>query len=326
MLLRSVRLVLALLVFPVVAIGWYVTQPGLARNQPSKAVADPVQLRGHVVALSEQFFPRSFNRPDNLDRSAAYIGEHFVAAGANVSTQEYVVLGRTYRNVIGRFGAEATAHVIVGAHYDVCGEKPGADDNASGVAGLLELARLLGESSAVPPVELEAYCTEEPPFFATENMGSVHHAQLVRDSGREIRRVIVLEMIGYFSDEPGSQTYPSAIFKLFFPGRGNFIGVVGRPADRREIRKVRDLMRGATDLPVRSAAVPAVVPGVDYSDHRSYWPHAIPAVMITDTAFFRNAEYHHPGDTADRLDYDRMGKVVVGVYEAVTALAGPARQ
>lgn len=323
--LRIARLVLVLLVLPVVAIGWYVTQPGLTRNRPSKAVVDPTRLRAHVVALSEQFYPRSFNRPDNLDRCAAYIGGHFAAVGANVSTQEYVVLGRTYRNVIGYFGAEGYAKVIVGAHYDACGEKPGADDNASGVAGLLELARLIGSSGTAPAVELVAYSTEEPPFFATENMGSVHHAQQVRDSGREIRQVIVLEMIGFFSDEPRSQMYPAAIFKLFFPGRGDFIGVVGRPADRREIRRVRDLMRGATELPVRSAAVPALVPGVDYSDHRSYWPHGVPAVMITDTAFFRNGEYHKQGDTADRLDYDRMGKVVVSVYEAVTTLAESAR-
>jgi len=322
---RIVRLVVVLLVLPVVAIGWYVTQPGLARNRPSKAVVDAVRLRSHVVVLSEQFFPRSFNHPENLDRCAGYIGKHFAAAGANVSTQEYVVLGRTYRNVIGCFGAEGAANIIVGAHYDACGEKPGADDNASGVAGLLELARLFGESGSAPPVELVAYCTEEPPFFATENMGSVHHAQAVHDSGREINQVIVLEMIGYFSDEPGSQAYPAAFFKLFFPGRGNFIGVVGRPADRREIRRVRDLMRGATDLPVRSAAVPALVPGVDYSDHRSYWPHGIPAVMVTDTAFFRNSEYHKVADTSDRLDYTRMGKVVVGVYEAVSGLADTSR-
>ncbi len=321
---RIARLVFILFALPVVVMGWHVTQPGLARNQASKATADADRLRGHVVTLSEPFFPRSFNHPDNLDRSAGYIGGHFAAAGASVSTQEYVVLGRTYRNVIGRFGAEGVAEVIVGAHYDVCGEQPGADDNASGVAGLLELAWLLGASGAPSPVELVAYCTEEPPFFATENMGSVHHAQQVRDSGRAIKQVIVLEMIGYFNDEPGSQTYPAAIFRLFFPSRGDFIGVVGRPADRREIRRVRDLMRGTTDLPVRSAAVPAFVPGVDYSDHRSYWPHGVPAVMITDTAFFRNAEYHKAGDTADRLDYERMGKVVVGVYEAVATLAQPA--
>jgi hypothetical protein len=170
-------------------------------------------------------------------------------------------------------------------------------------------------------VELAAYCTEEPPFFATDDMGSARHAARLREQGVDVQAMIALETIGYFSDQKGSQSYPLPLFHLFYPSRADFIGVVGNTRQRALIGDVKRAMRGATDLPVRSASIPGFVPGVDFSDHRSYWAYGYPAVMITDTAFYRNRAYHGPGDTAERLDYARMAKVVVGVCEAVKALA-----
>jgi hypothetical protein len=318
---RSLFLVVVLLVAPLLVIGVLVAEPGCVANMHSTANVDPELLRKHVVAFSETYYPRSFTHAENLDRCAAYIGEAFRDAGGTVTTQEYEVLRRTYRNVIGRFGPATGAVVVVGAHYDAFGSTPGADDNASGVAGLIELARLLGRGPPAGAVELVAYANEEPPFFTTPDMGSVRHARSLRERGAEVRLAIVLEMIGFFSDQPRSQRYPVAVLKLFYPGRGNFIGVVGRPKDRRDVRLVHELMARSSDLDVRSAAVPRSLPGVDFSDHRSYWEEGYPAVMVTDTAFYRNPHYHTEEDRADTLDYTRMAKVVIGVYEAVKGIS-----
>lgn len=189
------------------------------------------------------------------------------------------------------------------------------------MAGLLELARLLQGVKLRHTVELVAFCTEEPPCFASEHMGSSHHARSLAEQRTPVVAMLALEMIGYFSEETGSQSYPVPLLSLFYGSRGNFISVVGDTGQWSLIRTVKSAMKGATDLPVQSVAVPNSLPGVDLSDHRNYWEYNFPAVMITDTAFYRNRLYHSPGDTADRLDYERMADVVVGVYEAVTALA-----
>ncbi|HEY8241548.1 MAG TPA: M28 family peptidase [Kiritimatiellia bacterium] len=317
---RIIALVATLAGIPIALIGIFVTQPGCAHNVPSIATVDPALLRGHVQAVVS-CHPRSYIHTDNLFRCAGYIGARLAAAGATVSTQRYTVLGRTYGNVIGRIGNFGSPLIVVGAHYDACGDTPGADDNASGVAGLLELADLVGQGGITGDVELVAYCTEEPPFFATPDMGSAHHARSLREANVDVKLAIALEMIGCFSDEKKSQKYPAAILHLFYPNTGSFIGVVGRPEDRAHIQLVRDMMRGTTDLDVRSASIPRGVSGVDFSDHRSYWDVGYPAIMVTDTAFFRNPDYHGEGDTADKLDYSRMSKVVVGVYEALKGIS-----
>ena len=267
------------------------------------------------------FHPRSWVYTENLNRCADYIADHFKRAGAAVEMQEYTVEGHVYRNVIGRIGAGKNRKIIIGAHYDSCGETPGADDNASGVAGLMELARLIGQDPPDAEVELVAYTLEEPPFFGGPLMGSAIHANRLAADKARIEGVIVLEMIGYFSDEPGSQTYPMPILKLFYPNRGDFITVVSRWNQGGWIKELKSAMKGATELPVYSFRGPESLPGVDFSDHRNYWPHGINAAMVTNTAFYRNKAYHTPEDTADRLDYDRMGMVVVAVYEAVREIS-----
>jgi len=277
-------------------------------------------MRDHVVALSEEFHPRRFENPQNLNRCAAYIATHLKAAGATVEMQDFVVGAVSYRNVIGRFGAGKAKKIIVGAHYDSCAETPGADDNASGVAGLLELAWLIGKDPPDAEIELVAYTLEEPPFFGGQQMGSAVHAASVAAEKDKIIGVIALEMIGYFSDEAGSQTYPMPVMKGYYPTRGNFITVVSRWDQGNWISEVKAGMQGATDLPVYSFRGPAAISGVDFSDHRNYWPHGIPAAMVTNTAFYRNKNYHTEHDTHERLDYRRMGKVVVGVYAALRTL------
>jgi len=309
---------LAAAVLLIVALCLYMTQPliWIANVFPPISV-DPARLEIHVRALSESFGPRDESHPENLDRCAAYIRREFESAHARVSEQPFTVDGKTYRNVIAHFGPETKEVVVVGAHYDTDGPFPGADDNASGVAGLLEIARLLGAAQLPVRVELVAYTLEELPFFRSEQMGSAMHAKALKREGAVVRVMFSLEMIGYFSDAPDSQQFPFSALSLFYPSEGNFISVIGKMGAGTLVRKIKRAMAEATSLPVYSINAPRLIPGVDFSDHLSYWQEGYPAVMITDTAFYRNANYHTMWDTAERLDYRRMSQVVEAVYAAV---------
>jgi peptidase M28-like protein/PH (Pleckstrin Homology) domain-containing protein len=315
---KTMLYVLAAAVLLIFALCLYVTQPLIGgANITAPVSVDSTKLETHVRALSQSFVPRDESHPENLDRCAAYIRQEFERANARVSEQPYTVDGKTYRNVIAHFGPESKEMVVVGAHYDTAGPLPGADDNASGVAGLLELARLLGNRQLPMSAELVAYTLEEPPFFRSEHMGSAMHAKALKREGAVVRVMFSLEMIGYFSDARDSQRFPISAFSLFYPTEGNFISVVGKIGDGMLVRRIKKAMTGATILPVYSINAPRQLPGVDLSDHLNYWRAGYPAVMITDTAFYRNANYHTLDDTAERLDYRRMGQAVEGVYAAV---------
>ena len=302
------------------AAGCMVAQPTFRQNRPSAATVDAERLRSHVVALSDTFCPRDWEHEANLGKCADYIAAHFTNAGAVVQAQLVPAQGRQYRNVIARFGVGQGSKIVVGAHYDACGETPGADDNASGIAALIELAYLLGRKPPAREIELVAYALEEPPFFRTPLMGSAVHAAGISAEKQEIVGVIVLEMVGYFSDKRGSQSFPSPLLWLIYPSRGNFIAVVGGWDQGHWIKAVKAGMKGTSDLPVYSIRAPTTIPGIDFSDHLNYWAHGFNAVMITDTSFYRNRAYHAIDDTADRLDYGRMSKVVVAVFEAIQSL------
>ncbi len=291
--------------------------PDFGPSVTDRLLADPALLEKHVRALAEEFAPRSPEDMDHLNAAADYIRDRFNESGAVVEDQSFVVDGVTHRNIIARFAPKGRAYdppLVVGAHYDAVSTTPGADDNASGTAGLLELARLLGNNPPTSSVELVAWTLEEPPYFRTDDMGSAMYAGLAAEEDRLPRLVVVLEMIGCFSDTPGSQLSPSPILRLFYPDRGDFLMVAGRLADTMTVRSVKASLRRNAHMPVYALALPFSWGGVDLSDHRNFWPHGVPAVMLTDTAFFRNTEYHRPGDTPDRLDYGRMARVVQGVY------------
>ncbi len=293
----------------------YIAQPSFRSNSPSKVEVNKVALKEHVIALSEQFHPRNHFSIKNLNATANYIEHHLQNAGGETRFQDFKVGSKNFRNVIATFGSSQKEKLIIGAHYDSCYDTPGADDNASGVAGLLELGRLLGEAKLNREIELVAFSLEEPPHYGTSAMGSYAHAADIASGSRGISGVIILEMIGYFSSEPNSQKFPMLMLYLMYPRRGNFIAVVGNTDQRRFTKTVKLGMKNTSDLPVYSLNAPERIPGIDFSDHRSYWPHGINAVMITDTAFYRNDQYHEPGDTQDRLDYFAMAKVVMAVYE-----------
>lgn len=285
-------------------------------SEPAPRVS-PERLEAHVRTLSRDFVPRDFAHPGNLDRAAAYIRGELERAGGDTWEQPYDAGGSTYRNVAASFGPETGERIVIGAHYDAAGPYPAADDNASGVAGLIELGHLLAADPPTTRVELVAYPLEEPPFYRTRHMGSAVHAASLRRRGVRVRVMISLEMIGYFTDAPGSQQLPLAALRPFYPSRGNFIAVVGKLGQALLVRRIKRAMRGATPLAVHSINAPRWVPGVDFSDHVNYWDAGYPAVMITDTAFYRNPFYHTARDTADTLDYVRMAQVVEGVRAAV---------
>src|SRR5262245_35981891 len=240
---KTMLYVLAAAVLLIVALCLYMTQPLIGgANIPAPISVDPTKLETHVRTLSQSFVPRDESHPENLDRCVAYIRQEFESANARVSEQPFAVAGKTYRNVIAHFGPETKEVVVVGAHYDTAGPLPGADDNASGVAGLLEIARLLANRQLPMRVELVAYTLEEPPFFRSEQMGSAMHANALKRKGAVVRVMFSLEMIGYFSDARDSQHFPSSAFSLFYPTEGNFISVVGKLGDGMLVRRIKKAM------------------------------------------------------------------------------------
>lgn len=285
--------------------------------------ADPERLESHVRTLAEDLTPRDAEHPERLAPVAEYIEAQLAPYADRLRDQPYEVDNTTVRNVMGHFGPESGERIVIGAHYDTAGPHPGADDNASGVAGLVELARLLHRETLSSPVELVSYPLEEPPYFYTRQMGSFIHARSLKEQDVAVRAMLSLEMIGYFTDDPKSQQFPLFVLRPFYPSEGTFIAVVGRwgwgQVDL--VRAVRAGMRASTSFPVHSINAPRIVPGVAFSDHLNYWHAGYDAVMITDTAFYRNPHYHAPTDTPETLDYDRMAQVVDGVRGAIHALS-----
>jgi hypothetical protein len=282
---------------------------------------DKNQLSSTVQKLSGLGPARNYANIVSLNKAADFILNEFQRYGYSPLEQKFKVDGNEYRNIIASYGPETAQRFIVGAHYDVAGEKPGADDNASGVAGLLALADLFKKHSPKIDFRIDfvAYTLEEPPFFRTKSMGSYIHSKSLHDAGVKVKGMISLETIGFYSDVPNSQIYPLPLMRLFYPSKGNFIGVVGNFASSRLVRHVRDRMKVA-DIDVESLKAPSCLIGVDFSDHRNYWKFGYPAIMITDTAFYRNPNYHSTSDTIDTLNFDKMKEVVKGLFWALINL------
>jgi Zn-dependent M28 family amino/carboxypeptidase len=249
------------------------------------------RLRLHVQALARA------ERNQDLETPARYIEQ---ALGEGARSQEFISGGRKVRNIeLGSGG------IVVGAHYDTVPGSPGADDNASGVSVLLELARMLPRNG----IRFVAFANEEAPYFLGPEMGSYVYA---RDRGAGVKAMFSLEMLGYYRDAPGSQTYPAPL-GLFYPDRGDFIAFVGDLGALGLVRRSIKLFRRNARFPSEGLAAPSMIPGVSWSDHWSFRKHGYPAVMVTDTAFYRYPHYHLPSDTPEKLDYERMARVTVGL-------------
>ncbi len=273
-----------------------------------------------VGFLSGKIGQRSYLDMDKLNTAVDYVESMFRSFGGQVKRQPFTYNGKIYCNLIVEIkGTQDMKEgiLVMGAHYDTAVGTPGADDNASGVAGLLELVRL---SVAAPPkktVRFVAFTLEEPPAFMTRNMGSYVYAKCLRDEGVKVFGMISLEMLGYYCDFKGSQYYPYSFFKLFYPKEGNFISFVGNLSSRSFTMKVRDAFRAVSSFPVKCLNGISLIPGVGFSDHRSFWKFGYPAFMITDTAFYRNPNYHSPRDTAETLDYKKMAELIKGLHKAL---------
>jgi Zn-dependent M28 family amino/carboxypeptidase len=279
------------------------------------------RLKRHVRLLSEEIGNRDLADFAHLERAATYIAAQFADAGYQVQFQPYGTGGRTVSNIIATTPGASTPDeiIIVGAHYDTCGN-PGADDNASGMAALLELARRDAAASHPRTIRWIAFVNEEPPFFKTDAMGSRVYAQEAKRRGERIRAMLCLESIGYYSDSPQSQQYPPFL-GLLYPSRGNFLAVVSNFRWRRLARDVARSLKGTGRCPVEWVAAPEWMSGVTWSDHWSFWQEGYPAVMLTDTAFLRNPHYHNASDTWDTLDYERLSAAVEGLNTVVQDLA-----
>lgn len=292
-------------------------------NSAPAAAARPgleQELKKDVVYLAKDCHPRPAGYQKNQDKAVAYIAQSLAASGAVVTYQPFTADKRTFVNVSAVFPGKSAKRVIVGAHYDSCGDTPGADDNASGVAGLLALGRMLRGISPQNTIELIAYANEEPPYFATEHMGSAQHARKLYTEQIGVKAMICLEMIGYFSDRENSQSYPAPGMGALYPDKGNFIAIVGNWDSVKLARSIQKNMRPF--LPTVRLNLPQIKGMcLDFSDHRNFWANNMPAVMITDTSFFRNPNYHQRGDLPETLDYRRMARVVRGVHQAVLQLA-----
>jgi hypothetical protein len=279
------------------------------------------RLRTHVRTLATDIGERNRAHADSLQRARAYIAAELTAAGYRVQEQPYEFDGETFHNVEARRAEDTGAFIVIGAHYDSVGGSPGANDNASGVAVLIELARQLRTQSLPMPVRFVAFANEEPPYFnGGDGMGSVAYVAQLADPATQIAWMLSLETVGLYSDAPGSQRYPTGVGWLF-PDRGNFIAFVANPASRSLLHRVIGAFRQVATLPSEGAALPASIPGIAWSDQRSFWNAGIPAVMVTDTAPFRDAAYHHDFDTPERLDYANMARLVDGLAHAVPAAA-----
>lgn len=270
---------------------------------------------------------RNYKNDVSLEKAASYIHDAFAGMAFDaVSYQPFQVSGgRTYKNISAVLKGASEERIVIGAHYDVWDDQPGADDNASAVAGMLETARLITDLEKQVPLrntlEFVGYCLEEPPFFGTSEMGSAVHARSIHAQKTPLLLMICFEMIGYFSDEPGSQGFPHPSLKGMFPDKGNFIIVGGHSSQPQHAHDFAALMKKACTIPVYPVASTITDGPAGLSDHRSYWAYNYPAVMINDTSFLRNPNYHEKTDTIDTLNFEKMAEVVNGVTGAILSIA-----
>ena len=322
----AMRLAVVLLI--ILAGIWFMTgMPGSSWSGPLPPLTAKEQqihdnLKRHVVVLADEIGERSVWRPQSMAAAAAYIRSAFAAPGYEVRVQSFSSRGESISNleVVLPGSAAANEIIVVGAHYDSVAASPGADDNASGVAALLELARLLAGTTLPRTVHFVAFANEEAPFFYGDEMGSKLYAARAQAQGKRITAMLSLETIGYYTDLPGSQRYPFP-FSLFYPDTGNFIGFVGDLASRSLVRQAVGAFRAATPFPAEGVAAPSGIEGIHWSDHWAFWEAGYPAIMVTDTAPFRYPHYHAATDTPEQLDYSGFARVTGGLAEVIAALA-----
>lgn len=310
--LKYTLLIIALLLIIIVIQNY----PISSKASNFSRLADTANIRRNLESIINTPDYRNYRNIAVLDTVAERIKKEFKKYTNRVSTQDYQVNERGYKNVIASFGPEKAKRIIVGAHYDVSHNQDGADDNASGVAGILELAKLLKNQSLNYRIDLVAFSLEEPPFFHTKNMGSYIHAKSLHDSNIAVKGMISLEMIGYYSDEENSQSYPVGIMKWMYGYKGNFIMLVQKSFCGEFAKEFKELAFKNNSIDIKSIRAPGFMVG-DNSDQINYWEFGYSAVMITNTAYFRNKNYHTTADKLGLLNIPKMALVIDGVFRAL---------
>jgi len=296
---------------------WTGPLPRLSAEQ-TRLAAD---LRRHVEAIASREH-NVFHYPE-LEAAAKYIEGALAGFGHRVETQRFAAApGGEVRNieVEVKGAAQAGEIVLIGAHYDSVVGAVGANDNGSGVAAVLELARLMKDARPARTLRFVLFVNEEPPFYRSDEMGSRHYAKRAKARGENVVAMLSIETVGYYSDKPGSQRYPFPL-NFFYPSTGNFIAFVSDLGSRALLHEAIASFRRGAQFPSEGAAAPAFLPGVDWSDHWSFRKEGYPALMVTDTALYRYPHYHAPSDTPDKVDYARLARVTTGLAGTLRELA-----
>ncbi len=328
--LAALLAVLLLFALPVAALLWMTSVPGKSFAGPLHALTPgqiqlAARLRAHVAAIGSE--PHNVGHPEALERAALHIEAALAGIGYPVRRQAFDADGRKVRNlevVIEPATADAPT-LVVGAHYDSCLDAPGANDNATGTAAVIELARSLANlrGKSALRIRLVLFVNEEPPYFQTEHMGSLVYARALKSGGEKILGMFSLETLGFYSDRPGSQHYPTPL-DMLYPNKGDFVAFVGSVSSRSFVRRTIGAFRQMAPFPSQGGTAPAFIQGIDWSDHWAFGEVGIPALMVTDTATFRYPHYHSRADTPDKVDHERLARVVTGLDRTVRAWAAAA--
>jgi hypothetical protein len=324
--LAALAIIAAIFALPVIALFWMTAVPGASHTGPLPPLTNgearlAARLRGHVTTIAS--VPHNVEHPIELERAARHIEAALAGMGYTVRRQAFGAGGERVRNieVVIDPAAPDARTLVVGAHYDSAYAAPGANDNATGTAAVIELARSLADlrGTAALRIRLVLFVNEEPPWFQTPLMGSVVYAAQLKRSGEPVLGMISLETLGYYSDRPGSQHYPWPLGMLY-PDTGNFVAFVGTTDSRGFVRKTVGAFRSVAHFPSVGGTAPSIVQGVDWSDHWAFTGEGMPALMVTDTAPFRYPWYHSTADTPDKVDYDRLARVVAGLDRTIRAM------
>lgn len=305
---------------------WFMVKvPGISYSGALKPLTETerviaANLRVHVAAIASR--EHNFLKLAELEAAAQYIEAALAGTGLVIATQRFRSGPVDVRNieVEVRGDTRASETIVVGAHYDSVLGAPGANDNGSGVAAVIELARLFAVQKPARTLRFVAFVNEEPPFYHSDEMGSRHYARRARERGENVVAMLSIETVGWYSDAPGSQRYPFPL-GFFYPGTGNFIAFVSNLSSRSLLHEAIASFRRHAGIPSEAVAAPAWIPGVDWSDHWSFWKEGYPALMVTDTAPYRYPHYHSSEDTPDKVDYERVARVVTGLHGTLRDLA-----
>lgn len=319
----------SVVVFLTTAAAWYsLALPGRSHEGPQPPVTDEerdlaLRLRRHVEVIAHE--PHNLDQPSALARVGDYIIQALSQYGHRPERQNFEVQGQSVQNIAVTVNANgprpAERTIVVGAHYDSFAQSPGANDNGSGTAAVIELVRLLSDLKTLRTrVIMVLFVNEEPPYFQTLDMGSLRFAKLLAARGEPVAAMLSLETIGFYSDQPRSQGYPKPL-NLLFPSTANFIAFVAMPGSRGLLQSVVRAFRETTPFPSIGGVGPSLIPGIGWSDHWALAKEGFPAVMVTDTALFRYPHYHLPTDTPDKIEYEKLARITKGLERVIRALA-----